>query len=196
MDKALKYIQEKFQIDLDQKSPIKLDMVDKYREFPKLLKELGYKKGVEVGVNKGKYSKWLCHQIKGLKLFLVDNYPIYEDFGYYADPVRQEACYQEAKKRLEKYNCEWVLKPSAEAVKDFLDNSLDFVYIDANHHYEYMVEDIAKWSEKIRQGGIMSGHDYSAHMFEVKAAVDGWVKSRKIKPWFITHHNNWFYVKI
>jgi len=195
MNKTLEYIQKKFELDLNQPLPIKLPMVDKYREFPKLLKELGCKIGVEVGVNKGKYSKWLCHVIKGLKLFLVDNYPIYEDFGYYADPVRQKACYEEAKVRLKKYNCEWINKSSMEAIKDFVDNSLDFVYIDANHHYEYVVEDIAKWHDKVKPGGIVSGHDYSDHMFEVKAAVDGWIKSRKIKPLFVTHHNNWFYVK-
>lgn len=193
---TLKYIQDKFQLDLNQKSPIKLP-IDKYKGLPALFRELGYRVGAEVGVNKGKFSKWICHQMRRNKpkLFLVDNYPIYEDFGYYADPVRQKACYEEAKIRLAKYNCEWVNKPSMEAVKDFLDDSLDFVFIDANHHYEYVVEDIAQWSKKIKEGGIVSGHDYSPHMFEVKAAVDGWVKSRKIKPWFLTGHNCWLYVK-
>ena len=191
---ALKYIQKKFKVDLKQPSPIRLP-IDKYRLFPALLKELGCKIGVEIGVNKGKYSKWLCHQIKGLKLFLVDPYVTYEDSGYYADQAYQDACFAEAKARVARFNCEFIRKPSMEAVKDFMDNSLDFVYIDANHQYECAVEDIAYWSKKVKKGGIVSGHDYSPYMFQVKAALDGWVKSKKIKPWFLTQHRNWFYVK-
>ena len=192
---TLKYIKEKFQ--LDDKSPIRIP-IDKYRGLPNLFAELGFKIGAEIGVNKGRYSKWLMYKMRRNKpkLFLVDNYPIYEDFGYYANPVRQKACFEEAKVRLEKFNCEWVNKSSMEASKDFLDNSLDFVFIDANHHYEFVVNDIAEWSKKVKPGGIVSGHDYSKHMFEVKAAVDGWVKSRKIKPWFLTEKNNcWFYIR-
>jgi len=192
----LKYIKDKFKLDLKQPSPIRLEMVDKYKEFPKLLRELGCKTGVEIGVNKGKYSKWLCHTMKGLKLYLVDPYECYEDDGYYADQDYQDACFKEAKVRMEKFNCEFIRKPSMEAVKDFLDNSLDFIYIDANHQYEYVVEDIAQWSKKVKPGGIVSGHDYSPYMFQVKAAVDGWVKSKKIKHWFVTKHRNWFYVKV
>jgi len=194
---SLKYIQEKFKIDLKQKSPIMLPM-DKPRGMSSLFAELGFKIGAEIGVNKGRFSKWMMYKMRRNKpkLFLIDNYPVYEDFGYYADPVRQKACYEEAKVRLAKFNCEWVLKSSMEAVKDFLDNSLDFVFIDANHHYEFVVNDIAEWSKKVKPGGIVSGHDYSKHMFEVKAAVDGWVKSRKIKPWFLTEKSNvWFYIK-
>ena len=194
---TLKYIQDKFQLDLTQNSPIKLP-IDKYRGLPNLFRELGYKLGAEIGVNKGRFSKRIMYKMRknNPKLFLVDNYPVYEDFGYYADPVRQQSCFEEAKIRLKNFNCEWVNKSSMEASKDFLDESLDFVFIDANHHYEYVVEDIAQWSKKIRKGGIVSGHDYSPHMFEVKAAVDGWVKSRKINPWFLTEkHNCWLYIK-
>ena len=194
---TLKYIQKKFGVDLNQKSPIILP-IDKCKGLPTLWKELGFKVGAEIGVNKGRFSKWIMYKMRRNKpkLFLIDNYPIYEDFGYYADPVRQKACYEEAKVRLEKFNCEWVNKSSMEAAEDFLDESLDFVFIDANHHYEFVVEDIAEWDKKVKKGGIVSGHDYSRHMFEVKAAVDGWVKSRKIKPWFLTKKNNcWFYIK-
>jgi len=191
---TLKFIQNKFKIDLKQPSPIRLP-IDKYKYFPALLRDLGHKVGVEIGVNKGKYSKWLCHQIKGLKLFLVDPYVTYEDSGYYADQDYQDACFEEAQIRVARYNCEFIRKPSMEAVNDFLDNSLDFIYIDANHQYENVVEDIAHWSKKVKPGGIVSGHDYSPYMFQVKAAVDGWVKSKKIKTWFLTEYRNWFYVK-
>ena len=42
----------------------------------------------------------------------------------------------------------------------FEDESLDFIYIDANHAYDFVVEDINLWFPKLKKGGIFSGHDY------------------------------------
>jgi glycosyltransferase involved in cell wall biosynthesis len=47
-----------------------------------------------------------------------------------------------------------------QAVTDFADESLDFVYIDGNHQLKYVVEDIVEWTKKIKKGGIIAGHDY------------------------------------
>jgi len=38
--------------------------------------------------------------------------------------------------------------------------ALDFVYIDANHEYEYVIEDIKTAVKKLKPTGIISGHDY------------------------------------
>lgn len=56
---------------------------------------------------------------------------------------------------------------SLEASKLYDDKSLDFVFIDANHSYEEVKKDILAWKEKIKPGGILAGHDFSA----VEAAV-------------------------
>ena len=47
-----------------------------------------------------------------------------------------------------------------DAVVDVADESLDFVFIDADHKYVSVCEDIREWSKKVRIGGIVSGHDY------------------------------------
>lgn len=46
------------------------------------------------------------------------------------------------------------------AAGQFLSNSLDFVYIDANHKYESVNEDILLWLPKVSNGGWIGGHDY------------------------------------
>jgi hypothetical protein len=46
------------------------------------------------------------------------------------------------------------------ASKMFVDKSLDFVYIDANHAYDYVVQDIKLWYPKIKEKGYLLGHDY------------------------------------
>ncbi len=47
-----------------------------------------------------------------------------------------------------------------DALEDFEDNSLDFVYIDGDHNFKHISEDIYEWTKKVRSGGIVSGHDY------------------------------------
>ena len=49
---------------------------------------------------------------------------------------------------------------SVEAAKTYEDQSLDFVFIDADHSYESVKEDIIAWFPKVKYGGIISGHDY------------------------------------
>jgi predicted O-methyltransferase YrrM len=50
---------------------------------------------------------------------------------------------------------------SKEASLLYKDNSLDFAFIDANHSYESVKEDIELWLPKIKSGGILAGHDYN-----------------------------------
>jgi hypothetical protein len=203
---TLKHIIEKYKVDTSKPSPIALPM-GRNRDLPKLFNELGFKVGAEIGVHKGRYSRSLCTYIPGLKLYGVDLWEVYGgyiDFGGLEDGYLAEA-YLIAQENTQGLNCEFIKDWSSEAVKRFEDGSLDFVFIDGNHAYEYVVEDIALWSKKVRKGGIVSGHDF--HDFSrtrrwdkmgVIPAVEGWTTAYKIKPWFITTHNtysSWFYVK-
>ena len=49
---------------------------------------------------------------------------------------------------------------SQDALIEVPDCSLDWVFIDANHSYEYAKSDIIGWSKKVKTGGIVSGHDF------------------------------------
>jgi hypothetical protein len=54
-----------------------------------------------------------------------------------------------------------MVRATSEIAADmFNDNSLDFVYIDANHAYDYVVQDIELWYPKVKKGGFICGHDY------------------------------------
>ena len=50
---------------------------------------------------------------------------------------------------------------SVEAASTYADNSLDFVFIDAQHDYDSVHADIVAWWPKVKQGGIIAGHDYN-----------------------------------
>ena len=58
-------------------------------------------------------------------------------------------------------NINKIKKKSTIASEDFDDNSLDAVYIDAEHTYDYFLEDVKHWKGKIKDGGILCGHDFS-----------------------------------
>jgi len=74
-----------------------------------------------------------------------------------------------------------IKKLSVEASKDFLDNFFDFVYIDANHDYESVKQDIFHWYDKIKINGFIGGHDYHYGSGGVYEAVNEIFKDKKIK---------------
>lgn len=49
---------------------------------------------------------------------------------------------------------------SAEAASQYDDKSVDFLFIDASHEYDYVKKDIAAWLPKMKSGAIMAGHDF------------------------------------
>lgn len=48
---------------------------------------------------------------------------------------------------------------SPEIAEIYPDHSLDFVFIDADHHETAVVADIRAWLPKVRRGGVLAGHD-------------------------------------
>lgn len=61
---------------------------------------------------------------------------------------------------------------SEDAVRDYADGSLDFVYIDAAHDYESVKRDIDAWLPKVKDGGILAGDDYNPSWKGVIDAVN------------------------
>ena len=119
--------------------------------------------GVELGVYKGEYSREILSRYSGV-LHLVD--PWEGDFVG-LEPQKWSSVYSKCLDNLEVFKDRYVIhrKLSIDAVNDFEDRSLDFVYIDADHQYEHVCQDISIWYPKLRVGGIMSGHDFLADGF-------------------------------
>lgn len=51
------------------------------------------------------------------------------------------------------------LKTRSHLAARLLPNNLDLVYIDAGHYSEEVAADIDSWLPKVREGGILAGHD-------------------------------------
>ena len=151
-------------------------------DLPKFLFESGYRVGVEVGVNQGEFGIKLCQS--GLKVYGIDPYIVYPG---YKDPESYESHYGEAIANLKGYDYTIIKKFSMDALADFKDESLDFVYIDANHGYESVKEDIAMWWPKVKRGGMLSGHDYAVRpSFGVVQAVNEFLIEHNLSLSYLT----------
>jgi predicted O-methyltransferase YrrM len=67
---------------------------------------------------------------------------------------------------------------SWEAARHFDDQSIDFIFIDADHVYEAVKKDIESFLPKMKPGSIMSGHDYNWQHPGVLQAVDEFFAGR------------------
>jgi hypothetical protein len=83
----------------------------------------------------------------------------YEDASNHSVHINAYAEAMESIKGLEDRGI-MIRSGSKSASEMFADNSLDFIYIDANHAYDFVVEDIDLWFPKLKKGGVFSGHDY------------------------------------
>jgi predicted O-methyltransferase YrrM len=172
----------------DKKDPCRLIKFTR-DQMAVMFHELGFRRGAEIGVHLGAYSKVLCDSIPGVELHSIDVWDL-------------EDVYRQAMKTLWPYsNCRLIRVPSLDAANLYADESFDFIYIDANHHYEHIKADIEAWAPKVRKGGIVSGHDYhnlKPHRCQVIKAVDEYTAKYKIDPWFVVagdRESSWFWVK-
>jgi cephalosporin hydroxylase len=114
----------------------------------------------EIGVEHGGF----------VDLYYKDNYIIHlidmwqtegNDFYFSQKPNQVENGYNEVvKKYKDKKNVNIVKSKSIDAANRYEDNFFDLVYIDADHSYEAVLQDITYWFPKVKKGGIISGHDF------------------------------------
>ena len=211
---TLDYIINKYKININRQHLVDVEGMNGSADLSKLFAELNFNKGVEVGVDRGLFSEILCKDNPNLHLYCIDpwissTFPIGNP--YRAKQEYFDECYQEAKIRLAVYNTTIIKKISMEALVDFKDNSLDFVYIDANHDFVNIIQDVHYWYKKVKMGGIISGHDFCYFSYSkfnhVKRAIIAYARSYRMIPFFAVLHvprgqglrrdqyRSWFYVK-
>lgn len=141
-------------------------MEPRHTLFKELLKN---QKGryVEVGTCFGGFADFLLANTPVEHLICVDPYRRWPD-ATYADSLNGYTDEENDAKYLQVYcrlvgryypRVEMMRTPSALSAKAFSDNSLSFIYIDANHDYKHALEDIIAWLPKLAPGGIIAGDD-------------------------------------
>lgn len=126
-------------------------------EIPEFLKTVGLNKRIcEVGVWLGKYH-WHLMMADPDLLVGVD---LFEDVPGTKGEDRYQSLLDELYNVPEVEN-RLIKGDSRTAWEIFDPEYFDFVYIDADHRYEYVSKDVHRWWTRVRPGGVMAGHDYA-----------------------------------
>lgn len=122
-------------------------------------------KFVEIGVASGCFTKQILASCPDLStLDIIDSWEFQPD-GY-NDPCNlsqstQDERYEQILKDFENEPKINIIRGWSNASSNlFSDESIDFLYLDANHSYDATKEDLNAWYNKIKTGGIFAGHDY------------------------------------
>jgi hypothetical protein len=156
----------------------------------KLLKGYNHAVGCEIGVHTGSTASLLLAALPGIKIYhAVDPWESYEQY----DGTEYKKPSNKVYKKWKDAKLQFIARTNAykktvihqmtsvEAVKKFKDNSLDWIFIDANHQYEYIKENLRLWTPKVKKGGIVSGHDYGSKKYwGIKKAVDEFFPEDKL----------------
>jgi predicted O-methyltransferase YrrM len=134
-------------------------------QFGWLAEQEGFKIAIEVGVQAGWFAKkFLETWPSGTEYWCID---LWAAQKHYADNANvgdaaQLALMRETQDRLSAWSnkVHYIRNYSSIAVNQFKDNSIDFIYLDARHDYTGVMEDLVMYYPKLREGGIIAGHDY------------------------------------
>ena len=125
--------------------------------------------GAELGVCRGINAVQLLFRAKPAMLFLVDTWeeskilrPPHEDPNLWYDDH-----FDSVSEIFEEEIVNGRVILHKQATTTFLaslpDSYLDWVYIDANHHYQFVKRDIDLSIKKVKSGGFIMGHDYMSN---------------------------------
>lgn len=180
--------------DLDSRCPIEIPNCGR-DDLAQWFQELGFRRGVEIGVKAGQYSEILLRAIPDGEVWSVDPWLVREEYYDRRGQGVFDKYEADARKRLGQYGDRSTIMKmkSSEALSHFNRRSLDYVYVDGHHNLFNAIHDLHYWSHKIHPGGIIAAHDYvryrgtGVHVIE---AVHAYTSAYQIDTWFVLGRKN------
>jgi predicted O-methyltransferase YrrM len=128
---------------------------------------------VELGAWLGKSSAYLCDNAYGINVTIVDSFKgTAEYIDSYYKLAKTKDIYKLFLENMGERKFKAIKATSKTASKKFANESLDVVFIDLDHSYEAVKEDIKLWLPKVKKGGYIAGDDYHENWKGVIQAVD------------------------
>lgn len=131
---------------------------------------------VEIGCWKGKSTSAMAVEIinsgKNIKFDCIDTFKGSDEHKN-ENSIVNGTLFEEFKNNIEpvKHVVNVIVGDSVKSASNYADNSLDFVFIDADHSYEAVKNDILAWFPKVKYGGIIGGDDIFIDMFNPSFGV-------------------------
>jgi hypothetical protein len=153
--------------------------------------------GAEIGVHRGDFSARVLEIVKPKELHLIDPWK-YEQSSAYKDAMyggKASGGQNEMDDRCEavrrRFGAEIASGQivihrdfSSNVLGQFPDGHFDWVYIDGNHLYEFVLQDLELSFKKTKAGGYITGDDYQAGgwwLGGVKKAVDEFAQQKSVQ---------------
>lgn len=162
-------------------------LMRRYEWLASLVYRRKYAVGAEIGCDRGDTTRFLLTMCPNLRLYAVDIWQRltvketrgvkpHKEYIYFDDP---EYAIKQFNYRTEPFKDRLtiLLGVSWDMAAQVPDNTLDFVFVDADHHYEPVKKDILAWTPKLKPGGLMCGHDI--HINTVFKAVRELIPNHK-----------------
>jgi hypothetical protein len=136
----------------------------------------------EIGVHEGEFSRQIFETVRPSILHLID--PWLKGEGLFGNQeVGEQAVADGRHAKVEEHFTEEIeanrvqihRNLSSEVVGDFEDSYFDWIYIDGNHLYEYVKQDLELYYPKVKDGGYICGDDYGTQGYwenGIQRAVD------------------------
>jgi predicted O-methyltransferase YrrM len=129
---------------------------------------------VDIGTGAGRTAAVLADASKESTIYTVDDYSgcvLYaRHLGEYGLEVAKGNL-----QRLGLTNVEFLVGKSSEVVTSF-NLAIDFLFLDGGHSYKTVCKDIETWGSKVKNGGIIAGHDFDPNCSDgrnvIKAIFD------------------------
>jgi hypothetical protein len=147
-----------------------------YTVLQRYINERKYLSGVEIGVSFGGHCEYILSHCPELKYLIgVDPYQYKIDFSGVRCQVDADDMYLIAKELQKKDSRFLLVRESSGCFFRANGFQFNFVFIDGDHDYEQVIEDIRNAAKIISPGGLLCGHDYK-NMPGVTLAVDEFAK--------------------
>jgi len=150
---------------------------------------------VEIGSYCGESSEIIATNFPYSDINCVDPWTSYTEEGSTYDLNQQALELKEAELIFESVmsrysNIKKNKMSSIQYANQIEDESVDFVYIDGNHQYSSVMEDLSIWNKKIKIGGVIAGHDFS--WAPVSRAIYEFFDRAPVS---VFEDGSWFYIK-
>jgi len=137
----------------------------RYHVLSEHIREFGFQVGAELGVSSGETFFNILDANPNLFLYGIDTWVLQKDNKIENYDKDEKITLEQRKKTvfslLPHYTnrCKIYEERTDKAHKHFENDSLDFIFIDADHSYESVKRDIKLWTPKVKTTGMIFGHD-------------------------------------
>jgi cephalosporin hydroxylase len=124
---------------------------------------------IEIGARYGESSKVILNSLKVNKYIIIDPYTSYDEynndgFNKIISDDNDDNIFNKTKNELEYLHNNMVFyrtfSTDTNTINAIEDNSIDLIFIDGNHTYKYVLDDLENYYPKLNKNGIICGDDF------------------------------------